>query len=179
LVNTSREQLGNRLRQLRQGAGLSGDALANRTGWSQAKVSRIERGKTLPSRQDIDLWVAHTGASRQVGAELLELLETTVTSATAWRTLHRLGLRHRQVEIAERERQASAIHVFQPTMVPGLLQTAEYAKRVMEQGNPSAQQDIAEAVEARLERQRILYDESRQFEFLITEGALRWRPGAP
>ncbi|HZD00520.1 MAG TPA: helix-turn-helix transcriptional regulator [Actinomycetes bacterium] len=177
MASTSREQLGKRLRQLRQGAGLSGDALAFRAGWSQAKVSRIERGKTLPSRQDVELWAQHTAAGRQVAAELLELLETTVTTATAWRTLHRLGLRHRQVEIAERERQATAISVFQPTMVPGLAQTAEYAKRVMSQGNPSERQDIAAAVEARLERQRILYDESRQLEFLITEGALRWRPG--
>jgi hypothetical protein len=64
-------------------------------------------------------------------------------------------------------------------MVPGLLQVADYARRVMEQGNPSSQADLAAAVSKRMERQTILYDQSKHFEFLITEGALRWRPGPP
>ncbi|HYY78505.1 MAG TPA: DUF5753 domain-containing protein, partial [Actinomycetes bacterium] len=73
----------------------------------------------------------------------------------------------------------TAIRTFQPTMVPGLLQIADYARRVMSQGNPSEQADIAQAVAQRLERQTILYDESKAFEFIITEAALRWRPGPP
>jgi hypothetical protein len=64
-------------------------------------------------------------------------------------------------------------------MVPGLLQVADYARRVMEQGNPSSQPDLAAAVAKRTERQTILYDQGKSFEFLITEGALRWRPGPP
>jgi hypothetical protein len=50
---------------------------------------------------------------------------------------------------------------------------------VMEQGNPSSQPDLAAAVAKRTERQTILYDQSKSFEFLITESALRWRPGPP
>jgi hypothetical protein len=62
-------------------------------------------------------------------------------------------------------------------MVPGLMQIADYARRVMAQGNPSSQADLAQAVAQRVERQSILYDQSKHFEFIITEGALRWRPG--
>jgi Domain of unknown function (DUF5753) len=101
------------------------------------------------------------------------------TEATSWRILHQLGLSHRQREIAELERQATAIQVFQPTMIPGLLQIADYARRVMSQGNPSAQTDLAQAVAERLDRQTILYDQGKRFEFLLTETALRWRPGPP
>jgi len=101
------------------------------------------------------------------------------TETTSWRILHRLGLTQRQREIAELERAATAISTFQPTMVPGLLQIADYARRVMAQGNPSSQADLAGAVAQRIERQTVLYDQSKRFEFIITEGALRWRPGPP
>jgi hypothetical protein len=47
----------------------------------------------------------------------------------------------------------------------------------MLQGNLTEQPDVSEAVAARVQRQAILYDQARRFEFLITEGALRWRPG--
>jgi hypothetical protein len=93
--------------------------------------------------------------------------------------LHRLGLTERQREIGELEREATAIHVFQPTMVPGLLQIADYARRVMSQGNPSDQADMAQAVAERMQRQTILYNQTKNFEFLLTEAALRWRPGPP
>jgi hypothetical protein len=111
--------------------------------------------------------------------ELASLVQQLATEATSWRILHRLGLTERQRQIGELEQEASAIRVFQPTMVPGLLQVADYARRVMEQGNPSSQPDLAAAVAKRTERQTILYDQSKSFEFLITEGALRWRPGPP
>jgi len=112
-------------------------------------------------------------------AELGDLVRRLATETTSWRILHRLGLTQRQREIAELERQSTAILVFQPTMVPGLLQVADYARRVMAQGNPSSQADLAAAVAQRMERQTILYDQSKRFEFIITEGALRWRPGPP
>ncbi len=118
-----------------------------------------------------------TQAAPEEVAELGDLVRRLATDATSWRILHRLGLTQRQREIAELEREATAISTFQPTMVPGLLQVAEYARRVMSQGNPSSQADLAGAVAERLERQTILYDQSKRLEFIITEGALRWRPG--
>ncbi len=122
-------------------------------------------------------WAEATQATPEEVAELGDLVRRLATDATSWRILHRLGLTQRQREIAELEREATAIATFQPTMVPGLLQVAEYARRVMAQGNPSSQADLAGAVAQRLERQTILYDQSKRLEFIITEGALRWRPG--
>jgi hypothetical protein len=122
-------------------------------------------------------WAEATDASPEEVAELGGLLQRLATQATSWRILHRLGLTQHQRELGELERTATGIVIFQPTMIPGLLQVADYARRVMSQGNPLSQADIATAVAERVERQTILYDQSKRFEFLLTETALRWRPG--
>jgi uncharacterized protein DUF5753 len=107
------------------------------------------------------------------------MVRQLATEATSWQILHRLGLAERQREISELENLSTAIQIFQPTMVPGLLQVADYARRVMSHGNPSSQTDLAQAVAQRLERQTILYDQDKRFEFILTENAARWRPGPP
>jgi hypothetical protein len=122
-------------------------------------------------------WAEATNATPEEVAELGGLVQRLATEATSWHILHRLGLTQHQRELGELERAAKRLVVFQPTMVPGLLQIADYARRVMSQGNPSTQEDIAQAVAERLERQTILYDQSKRFEFLLTETAIRWRPG--
>jgi hypothetical protein len=65
------------------------------------------------------------------------------------------------------------VQVFQPSMIPGLLQTADYARRMLTEAFPGT---TTHDIQARMDRQSILYDESKRFDFLITEGALRWRP---
>jgi hypothetical protein len=131
----------------------------------------------VPSLDDVRAWAEATHATAEEVAELGGLVQRLATEATSWRILHRLGLTQHQRELGELEQAARGIVVFQPTMIPGLLQIAEYARRVMSQGNPSTQADMAQAVRERLERQSILYDQAKQFEFLLTESALRWRPG--
>jgi transcriptional regulator with XRE-family HTH domain len=175
----TRRQLGSKLLELRRKAGLSGVQLASRLGTTQSRISRIETGRSVPSLDDVRAWTEATDATTAELEELAGLLQRLATEATSWRILHRLGLAERQRAIGELEREATAIRIFQPTMVPGLLQIADYARRVMSQGNPSEQADMAQAVAERLERQTLLYDESKAFEFIITEAALRWRPGPP
>jgi transcriptional regulator with XRE-family HTH domain len=175
----ARRQLGSKLLELRRRAGLSGADLARLLNTNQPRISRIETGRTVPSVDDVRAWAEATQATPEEVADLGDLVRRLATETTSWRILHRLGLTQRQREIGELERAATAISTFQPTMVPGLLQIADYARRVMAQGNPSSQADLAEAVAQRIERQTVLYDQRKRFEFIITEGALRWRPGPP
>jgi transcriptional regulator with XRE-family HTH domain len=175
-VPTPREQLVANLKDLRLKAGLTGEQLASRLRVSQPKISRIETGKSVPTLADIEAWTQATGATGEEVAELVDLLDQIATEARSWRVVNRMGLAPRQREIAELEQAAHTICVFQPVMVPGLLQVDEYARRVMEMSY-MAGPDIPAAVTARIQRQSILYDEGKQFEFIITEGALRWRPG--
>jgi Domain of unknown function (DUF5753) len=133
----------------------------------------------VPSVDDVKAWAEATRATPEEVAELGGLVQRLATETTSWRILHRLGLTQHQRELGELEREARGIVVFQPTMIPGLLQVDDYALHVMSQGNPSTQADIPQAVAERLARQTILYDPSKRFEFLLTETALRWRPGPP
>jgi hypothetical protein len=67
--------------------------------------------------------------------------------------------------------------VFEPAVIPGLLQTPEYARArfaqaVMVHKVPN---DINEAVQMRMRRQEMLYHQDRRFHFVLTEAALRYR----
>jgi len=172
-----RVQLGEALRGLRRAAGLSGEQLASELGVSQSKVSRIELGQSVPAVADVERWAAASRASAEQTAQLLELAEAAGTEAVAWRRGMRRGLVGLQQETATLEASARLIRSFHPVLVPGLLQTPAYAKAVFTAAHPEGRADLAEAVAARMNRQAILYEESRRFEFVLAEAGLRWRLG--
>ena len=69
---------------------------------------------------------------------------------------------------------------FEPNLVPGLLQTPDYAQRVPTMFQKLMPQvDVPSSAAERINRQSTLYEEDKEFEFLIGEAALRWRPGPP
>ncbi|TDD61711.1 hypothetical protein E1298_45215 [Actinomadura rubrisoli] len=72
------------------------------------------------------------------------------------------------------EAQTTTLRLFQPTLVPGLLQTPEYIHAVLALHELS-RDVIARTAAERLGRQKALYGSGKSFHFLITEGALRWR----
>jgi transcriptional regulator with XRE-family HTH domain len=170
LPSSPREQLGSQLRDLRLEAGLSGDALAAASGGliSQSRVSRIENGRTLPTLQVLQEWLRLTNAPNP--EEVTELWQQVATEAVSWGHF-RQG--QKQQDIAALERESTRIQVFQPVVIPGLLQTAEYAKQVMGMAYAGTNPKM---IAARMERQAVLYDEGKRFDFLITEGALSWHP---
>ena len=149
-----------------------------RLGVSQSKVSKIENARVAVSVADARAWLSAVGASADKSAELAQRAEQAVTEAVTWRAaLREHDLPAMQQEVALLEQTATAIRVFQPALVPGLLQTADYARRVYLSGHRAERPDIGAAVIARLERQAVLYEEEKRFEFVITEAVLRWRLG--
>ncbi|MEV6032765.1 helix-turn-helix transcriptional regulator [Nonomuraea sp. NPDC052116] len=174
---TRRQRLATELRRLRDLAGISGRDLAHRIGISQSKVSRIESGSVIPSLPEVTAWGDAVEAPTQTRELLADLTEAAFTEMYSWRAALQRQT-HLQDDIREQEDQAQLLRVFQPTIVPGLLQTAEYARRVFSLFDPPySEGDLPMVVAARLQRQLALYDESRRFEFIITEAALRCRPG--
>ncbi len=153
---------------------MTGQQLGSRIGKGQSWVAKVENGRLLPSVADVERWAAATGASADVKASLVDQTTALHTESRSWRALHRPSFRRRQEELRRMERQATAIRLFQPNVVPGLLQTAEYARHVLQASGFGAE-NLADAVASRVERQTVLYDESKQFRFVVTEGALRWR----
>jgi transcriptional regulator with XRE-family HTH domain len=172
---THRARLGEELRRFRVLAGLSGSQMAQAVGVSQSTVSRIERGDSVPSAVEVNAWAdaARLGEERRM--LVLSLAEAAVNEVITHRERLAGGLAAIQDSVHDLERTARTLRHFQPGTVPGLLQTAEYARRILTFADPSA--DIGQALAARMARQGLLYEADRSFEFLLTESALRYRPG--
>jgi transcriptional regulator with XRE-family HTH domain len=174
-----RRRLGAELRRVREQAGLSGRQLAEQMEISQSKVSRIESGGTVPTVPEVKAWLAAAGASPTVVEKVLVLTDAAYTEVHPWDVALR-EQSHIQDDIQEIENRAVAKLSYQPLVVPGLLQTAEYARRTFTIFEPAyAPADIPAVLAARLDRQIALFDRSQQFWFLITESALRFRMGPP
>jgi transcriptional regulator with XRE-family HTH domain len=167
------QRLSAALLKLRTASRLTSRALAEQVGISQSKVSRIESGRVLPTIEEVTAWAHVTGANEETLTQLLIHLDEALTEFATWHVTLRPGLARGQEVAHERELLAAAAHYYQLAVVPGLLQTAEYARRVLQLHDAIGDQDYAAAVARRIERQQVLYDEARQFEFLVTEQALR------
>lgn len=158
-------------------AGVSGRQLAQRTGMSQSRVSRIERGDALASVPELTHWLEQSAASDRLD-QLISATEAALNQTDGWHEFaHDVSFAEMQEQVQRREATARTQRSFLPTLVPGLLQTAEYARLVFMAADFSGEQNYAAAVHRRLDRQQVLYDQTHTFEFILTEAALRWRPG--
>ncbi len=176
-----RTQLARELKRLREFAGLSGRDLATRirdsgVEMSQSKVSRIESGAATVTRPEVQAWADAMDAAPGTRKRLMELAETAFTEVAAWRNAVRAGQGHLQDRVRARETTARTVRNFQPTVIPGLLQTPEYAHWMIPLADIAGVVDHAASAAARLERQPALFDTDRRFEFLIGESALHWNP---
>lgn len=158
-------------------AGVSGRQLAQRTGLSQSRVSRIERGDALASIPELTQWLEVAGAADRL-EQLISVTEAALNQTQPWHEFAvQVSFAEMQTQVQRRELAAHIQLSFLPSLVPGLLQTAEYARLVFAASDLAGGQDHAAAVQRRLERQQVLYERSHTFEFILTEAALRWRPG--
>ncbi|BBJ39972.1 transcriptional regulator [Streptomyces antimycoticus] len=175
-VHEARDALGKRLRELRTAAGLSGRALAESLSWPPSKVSKLENGRQTPTDDDIRDWTRGTNSEGETEA-LLASLHTLEVQHAEWQRQLRVGLKPHQQEIADLDAKTRLFRAFESTFIPGLLQTAEYARYRFAQSITvfKVRNDIDEAVAARVQRQDILYRPDKRFHFVLTEAALRYR----
>lgn len=168
--------LAQQLRRLRENAGLTGVALAEKLDWTQPRVSKIETGKQLPSEEDLRAFVLAAGADEATVQDLLELRSQANAISREWRHGRSQGQAETQRSYDELVRAATVIRNAEVTTVPGLLQTREYARYQAQQQVQLIGYDAAEvevALDAKERRQEVLLDTSKRFEFLVTEAALR------
>ncbi|WP_097934518.1 MULTISPECIES: helix-turn-helix domain-containing protein [unclassified Streptomyces] len=170
---SARITLGARLRELRTEAGLEGKGVAEVLGWHRSKVSRLETGKQTPSADDLTAWAQAVGRP-DLAVELKGRLVGLETQYRSWRRQLAGGHRARQ-ELAIAETAATQlIRGVEVSRIPGLFQTADYARHTFEANAEFRQvpKDIEGAVRARIRRQDVLYEPGRRFRFLVWEGAL-------
>ncbi|MEU3523708.1 helix-turn-helix transcriptional regulator [Streptomyces sp. NPDC038707] len=172
----AREELGRRLRELRiesPDGRLTGSQLAQRLGWPQSKVSKLENGRQTPTDDDLRAWADAVGQSTAF-AELRARLRGFESHIRSWR--RQLVAGHRPVQetwnalVAE----SRVLHMWENCLVSGMLQTADYARYVFERYTDlrSSPRDVEEAVRARMKRQEWLYRPSKRLNLIMWEGAL-------
>lgn len=177
----TREALGNRLREMRLDAHLTGRQLADGASWTPSKISKIEAGSQTPSDADLETWARVCGQNELV-SELVASLRSLEQQYVEHRRMYRPGLHVRQRRIANIESQTALTQNFEPCFVPGLLQTAEYARyRFLEgdegdvdRGVPKSTEELDAAIAARMERQQLLYRPGKKYHFVMTEAVLRY-----
>lgn len=170
----NRNELGAALRALRKASGTEAKAVARNAIMSTSKLSKIENGRTAPGVMDVERILTALGVSEAVKAEYLAVARADATEATAWRLVRRMGFHRKQQQIAALEASMSRLRLFQPSLVPGLLQTPEYVRAVLEK-KELGDEALSRGIAARLDRQRVLHDAGKTLQFVITESVLRWR----
>jgi transcriptional regulator with XRE-family HTH domain len=175
-VLEARNALGKRLRELRLQAGFNGRQLAESLSWPPSKVSKLENGRQTPTDDEIRAWARATNSENETEA-LLTSLHTFEVQYADWQRMFRAGFRPRQSEIAELDQKTRLFRIFETTVIPGLLQTAGYARVRFAESirRLKLPNDINEAVQGRMQRQEILYRPDKRFRFVLPEAALRLR----
>ncbi|MFI7100096.1 helix-turn-helix domain-containing protein [Streptomyces sp. NPDC050161] len=174
----NRAQLGAALRALRKASEKEAKAVARGAVMSPSKLSKIENGRLIPSPQDVARILTAIGVSDEVKGEYIEASREATTEAVAWRLLKRSGIHKSQQATRALEAQMSTLRLFQPALVPGLLQTPEYVRCILSRHGLS-KDSLLRTISGRLERQEVLYDSSKELRFIITEPVLRWRMVSP
>jgi hypothetical protein len=165
---------------LRQGRAVSGRDLAVDLGWPQSKVSKIETGKQTADDSDVIEWCFELDAS-ELSAELLVELQDLRVQQFEWRRQLRAGHKDKQQQLDHRQQRAKRIRAVDIAAVTGLVQTADYARRVFttQASLLKLPDDVNSAVKARLQRQQVLYDSDKQIEILVGESALAYPIATP
>ncbi|MFI0354006.1 helix-turn-helix domain-containing protein [Actinomadura sp. 9N407] len=164
------DDLATTLRTLRKQAGYTGQRLASQCAMSQSKISKIETGKLLPTVVDVERILEAVNAPAELRSEIIALARLANTEFQDVRSLLRKGLEKKQNELASLEASSTDLRYFLPSMITALLSTPEYIRASLAH-SPG---DVSKAVASKLDRQAVLYDESKRFTFVLTESAVRW-----
>lgn len=172
-----RRRLRIELRNARESARLTQRDAAAAMSWSPSKLMRIETGAFNISPADLRelLQLYDVGPVRS--GELLAL--TSGAGGAARWNMYRSVAGPRYLTFVAYEQSAVVVRSFEPLLVPGLLQTEDYARAVLVaiEGGPSDRVDSL--VDLCYERQEILLDSGRSFHFVIDEAVLRRVVGGP
>lgn len=178
-VQRARQQLAERLRDLRLDAGLSARALSAAAAWHEAKTSRIESANQAPSEADIHVWCRVCDADREI-PDLIAASRAADSMYVEWRRLNPTGLRRAQESRRPLYERTRLFKAYCSAVVPGFLQIPGYASALLSaitafRGIPD---DVEEAVAARMSRNRMLDSGNHRFALLVEESVLRCRLGS-
>jgi transcriptional regulator with XRE-family HTH domain len=165
-----RRRLRTELRRARLEAGLTQEQVAKAMDWSLSKLIRIENGTVGISTNDLKAILAHYKILDEARtAELLALARGA--RERSWWNAYR-DASPRLIQLIEYESAASIIRNFQPMLIPGLLQTEEYAATMIRNLGPQDTPDeVKTGIEIRVRRQQLLRQPDTPLMFFILDEA--------
>ncbi|MGA5169535.1 MULTISPECIES: helix-turn-helix domain-containing protein [Streptomyces] len=177
-----RRKLGEELRTLRLAAGLTSRDAARLVGWHQSKVSRIETGTSGVTGADVARLLDAYGVHEPGSRALLEALAGAADGGGGgWWHAYRGVLPPPYQDFISLEAQACRARTLETSVVPGLLQTAAYARAVTRaalEGVPA--ETVDSLVRVRIARQEVLRaDPPLRLEAVLDEAVLRRQVGGP
>ncbi|MFC3540693.1 helix-turn-helix domain-containing protein [Couchioplanes caeruleus subsp. azureus] len=182
-----RRRLRVELRKAREAAGLTQKEVAPAMDWSLSKLIRIETGAVGISINDLKVMLQLYGVTDESRIQSL-IAMARAAKEPAWWAPYKDAISPEFSSFLSYESAASIIRNFEPILVPGLLQTEEYARATLTQLAPlsSTEADVLGAidglVELRMERQERLSqrDEPPKIFLALDESVLyRWVGGGP
>jgi transcriptional regulator with XRE-family HTH domain len=172
-------QLAAELRRLRGEAALTGDEVAARLSWSPAKVSRIETGRTVVSPADLQSLLDLYEVAGQHRDRLTEL--GRAARQRGWWDTYADMLGPEYATLIALEADADTVSWYAAQIVPGLLQTEEYARQIIRSTlliSPPG--EIERRIQVRMNRQRVLTtDPPLNLAAILDEAVLRRVVGGP
>ncbi|MFF0106875.1 helix-turn-helix domain-containing protein [Streptomyces hirsutus] len=167
-----RRRLSIELKKLREKSALTCAQVGQALDWSGSKVNRMETGSGRVQPSDIDALCRFYETSD----ELREFLKSLAREAKTrgWWQVHGAGVPEWFNIYIGLEQDASALRQYQCELLPGLMQTAAYARELHTTGAHLSPEDIDRAVRVRLERQEMLTrPDAPDAWFVVNEGAVR------
>lgn len=133
----------------------------------------MEAGKQRISADDVRAWLDAAHAPAEAYDELAELVERADVEVAQWREIHDRGWDVHQLQYEDVERDATRILLYQPSLIPGLLQSHGYIDHLLRRVWRVEEQQIGTAINARLRRQQLLYRPGMNLDVIVTEAVLR------
>ncbi|MEO3750450.1 helix-turn-helix transcriptional regulator [Streptomyces sp. B6B3] len=175
-----RRRLGQELRRLREDRGMTAEEVADRLLVSQSKISRLENGRRSISPRDVrDLCGVYEVQDKKLVESLMQMARESRQQGW-WHAFAELTPSY-SVYIGL-ETDASSLRVYEPQVVPGLLQTPDYATAVISGALPEiGEEDVNSRVQVRMRRQQRLREERNPLRLwaVVDEAALRRTVGSP
>jgi transcriptional regulator with XRE-family HTH domain len=163
-----RIQFGTELRKFRLSAGFTQRKLCDAVHLSISQLSMIENGHRAPT---VDL-ARRADETLGLGTTLTGLLDRLNRAAAQLPRWFRPWL--------EFEREAEALHIWELSMIPGLLQIEGYARALIGNEPGVTAEQVEERVAARMERQKILQRSRPPTLWLVVDESVLHRPvGSP
>jgi len=167
------------LRRLRADSGLTREEVEEQTGVNPGTLYRLESARSRPQKRTLIALLNLYGVSETGRAELLDLSKNA--DSQGWLRPYQAELPEEYAAYINFENEARAVRNYESLYIPGLLQTADYARAASHGSAPTATtEEVENRVRARMERQeRLAGDSGLEFWAIADEAAIRRQVGGP